>query len=473
MGRSYVASGDRRTSEAAARILRGGGNAFDAAVAAGLAASTAEPTLTGPGGGGFLLARLASGGTTLFDFFADAPRRAVGAPQMVEVTVPFGPADQVFHAGMGTAAVPGCLAGWLHVHELLGRMPLEQVVAPAVEFARGGVVLSANQAYVFGLLAPILTLTIEAAALFAPDGRLLGEGERFINAPLAESLEGLPASAESLYRGELARRIGADMGAADGLLGADDLARYRVVEREPLVFGYGGRTVLTNPGPSFGGERVRDVLGRFERAGVGRTEPGSPDHVVAMVGAMRSAHERWARPPGCDRGTTHVSVLDAEGNAAAMTTSNGEGCGYVVPGTGIMLNNMLGEDDLHPPGAAIDTPGERIASGMAPTIVLDGSRVVAALGSGGSKRIATAIARVVSEVVDFGRPLQEAIDRPRAHWDGDFAQVEPGIDTGGLDVGTPVNRWPEPNMYFGGVNAVGEDGCGADARRCGCAMVVE
>lgn len=473
MGTAFVASGDRRTSDAAAHVLRAGGNAFDAAVAGGFAACVAEPTLTSPGGGGFLLARQNSGEATLFDFFTDAPGRAVGVPHLVEVTVPFGPADQVFHAGMGSAATPGCAAGWLRVHERLGRLPLGEVVAPAVELARGGVPVSANQAYVLGLLGPIMMLTPEAAGLFAPGGRLLGEGERFANEALADFLEGLPGSSESIYRGELARRIEADMGGADGLLGGDDLARYRVVEREPLTFAYGGRTVLTNPRPSFGGERVRDVLGRFEKAGIGATEPGSAAHLAAMIGALRSAHDRWASPGGCDRGTTHVSVLDSEGNAASMTTSNGEGCGYIVPGTGFMLNNMLGEDDLHPRGAPVDTPGERIASGMAPTIVLEGPRVIAALGSGGSKRIAMAIARVISEVVDFGCPLQEAIDRPRAHWDGGVAQLEPGIDEAGLDAGTPVNRWPELNMYFGGVNAVGEGDCGADARRGGCALRVE
>ena len=158
-----------------------------------------------------------------------------------------------------------------------------------------------------------------------------------------------------------------------------------------------------------------------------------------------------------------------------MTTSNGEGSGYVVPGTGIMLNNMMGEDDLHPDGFHASPPGLRVGSMMAPSLVMDGDRVRLVVGSGGSKRIRTALLQVISHVVDFGLSVHDAVEAPRVHWDGEAVQVEPGHDRAALaGLGDdPINEWPERDVYFGGVHAVvpGVEGAG-DPRRGGGAMLV-
>jgi gamma-glutamyltranspeptidase/glutathione hydrolase len=172
------------------------------------------------------------------------------------------------------------------------------------------------------------------------------------------------------------------------------------------------------------------------------------------------------------RGTTHLTVADAEGNVATMTTSNGEGSGYVVPGTCIMLNNMLGEDDLHPAGWHQDPPGERISSMMCPIVVVDDDGPRLALGTGGSKRIRTAL----SHVLDLGLPLAEAVRAPRVHWDGERVQAEAGYtDEAYADLAArlPLNRWSTTDMYFGGVHAVepGGDAVG-DPRREGVGIVV-
>jgi gamma-glutamyltranspeptidase/glutathione hydrolase len=172
-------------------------------------------------------------------------------------------------------------------------------------------------------------------------------------------------------------------------------------------------------------------------------------------------------------------VTDTEGNIASMTTSNGECSGDLVPGTGILLNNMLGEDDLHPGGFHATPPGVRVASMMAPTVVLapDG-RAELVLGSGGSKRIRTAILQVVAAIVDGGLPVGEAVAAPRLHWDTDHVEVEPGWPGDVVDALTarwPVNTWPELDIYFGGVHAVtpGLDGGAAgDPRRDGAAAQV-
>jgi gamma-glutamyltranspeptidase/glutathione hydrolase len=176
------------------------------------------------------------------------------------------------------------------------------------------------------------------------------------------------------------------------------------------------------------------------------------------------------------RGTTHISVADSAGNCASMTCSNGEGSGYFAPGTGIMLNNMMGEDDLHPGGFHSAEPGERVYSMMSPSLLVRDGRVELVIGSGGSKRIRTAISQVLMQVVDFDRTLQEAVDAPRLYLDGDCLQLEPGFSEPAVDRVRkvyPVNLWQRQDVYFGGVHAVvpGVEGAG-DNRRGGSVVSV-
>lgn len=499
--RGGVASGHPCVTAAACDILRIGGNAFDAAVAAGFAAAVAEPALTSLGGGGFLLARTAQGRATLFDFFVDTPGRGLQPsqlePHFLPVTVHFPGSEQVFNAGMGSAAVPGVLRGYLHVHRRLGRLPLREVLAPAVGLARDGVAINAKQAYFLDLLVLILTLTAAGRTLFQPGGRYLGEGDVYRNPELAAFLETLPFEGErEFYEGELAHRLIFDMNESGGLLTAADLAAYRVVERKPLPVDYRGYRLLTNPPPSFGGSLIALSLRLLEARDVAKLGFGSPAHLALLVAVMEEVDRRRAegylspadlsgsglnesmeRVRTASGGTTHVSVCDAEGNTASMTTSNGEGSGYCVPGTGTMLNNMMGEDDLHPEGFHVSPPGMRVASMMAPSLLLIDDRVQLVLGSGGSKRIRTAMLQVIGNVVDFAMSPRAAIEAPRLHWDGQHAQVEPGFAEAALvDLAArwPLNRWPVQDVYFGGVHAVAPDGQGAgDPRRGGHAAVLD
>jgi gamma-glutamyltranspeptidase/glutathione hydrolase len=262
-----------------------------------------------------------------------------------------------------------------------------------------------------------------------------------------------------------------------GLLTVDDLTGYRVEEREPLAVSYRGMTVLTNPPPSFGGALIALGLQRLEATGAARPWNGA-EHARTLIATMididaaRVAGDATARLRQSS-GTTHISVSDAEGNVAAMTTSNGEGSGIVAPGTGVLLNNMLGEDDLHPAGFHAVPAGERVSSMMAPTVVVDaeGAAVLAA-GSGGSARIRTALLQVIAAAVDEpATPLADLIERPRLHWDGATVQLEPGLPAATVDALAahwPVNAWTERNLYFGGVHAVrpGREAAG-DPRRGG------
>jgi gamma-glutamyltranspeptidase/glutathione hydrolase len=447
----------------------------------------AEPVFTSLGGGGFCLARTAEGEAVLFDFFVDTPGRGAPAgalePHFVPVTVRFPAADQVFNAGLGSVAVPGVLAGLLHVHRRLGRRPLAEVVAPAVALARGGVEVSPFQSYALGLLLPILSLTEESRRLYVPGGRARAPGTRLRNPELADFLETLPeGGGRRFYEGDLARRVAEDMRAGRGLLTEADLAAYAeagVVERAPLAWEYGGHRFLGNPPPSRGASLVAFGLERLAPFGLAHLAPGGPEHALALAEVLEAMEAHRATPGGriASRGTTHVSVADAEGNVASMTTSNGEASGYVVPGTGILLNNMLGEDDLHPDGFHASPPGERVASMMTPTLVLsepDAVRLV--LGSGGSKRIRTAILQVASAAIDFGAGVREAVEAPRLHWDGALLQVEPGLAPAALEAlraRWPVNPWPERNLYFGGAHAVAPgEGAAGDPRRGGAAEIV-
>ena len=485
-----IAAGHPGTVAAAEAALRAGGNAFDAAIAAGFAATVAEPTLTSLGGGGFLLAHVA-GGTAdigsrdiLFDFFVDAPGRGLDAsalmPHFHPVTVHFPDADQDFNIGNASAAVPGNLKGFLHIHERLGCLSLSDVVEPAAILAESAVELNANQAYVIELLEPILTATPRSAALFAPGGRALRAGERFANPDAAAFMRGLPARADDFYEGALAGQIASDMRAGHGMITADDLDSYRVVERAPLLVDYGCYRVVTNPAPSFGGPLLALglTLGRPDEG----EEWGSGRYLRRLAESQIEIDRRRDSAIGGDaaavfsRGTTHVSVSDASGNVASMTTSNGEASGYIVPGTGIALNNMMGEDDLHPDGFHGHTPGVRVASMMSPSFVLDGDSVSLIVGSGGSKRIRTTMQQVISSVLDFGHDVATAVQAPRIHWDGEACQVEPGFTRRALEDlsrSITVNEWSDLNMYFGGAHAVDPSGVAAgDPRRGGTGIVV-
>jgi gamma-glutamyltranspeptidase/glutathione hydrolase len=358
---------------------------------------------------------------------------------------------------------------------MLGRAPLARVVEPAARLARTGLTLTEHQAYVQELLFPMLTLTAAGRAIYAPEGRGLRVGDRLVNGDLAAFLDDLPSDrGQGLWEGELAARIARDMRAGGGLLTAEDLSGYRVCERAPLALAYRGQRILTNPPPSLGGELIAFTLAALEGAGLSGFDWGSVDHALALADAMEAAERSRGRPAA--GGTTHVSVADAEGNAASLSLSNGEGSGYIAPGTGILLNNMLGEDDLHPEGFHAMPAGERVCSMMSPTLVFGDDHVRLVAGSGGSKRIRSAMVQVISAILDFGMDVRSAVEAPRLHWDGECLQAEPGFEPEVLEAlreRWSVNPWSERNLYFGGVNAVAPSSDAAgDPRRDGHAILV-
>jgi gamma-glutamyltranspeptidase/glutathione hydrolase len=516
-----VAAGHPLTAAAGARILAEGGNAADAAVAAAFAAWVTESPLTGPGAGGFALVLPAGRRPPrVADFFVATPglgRRTPPGAEMHAIDVGFGgdsETTQVFRIGGASCAVPGSAAGLAAVHRAYGRLPWPELLQPAIELARDGVALSKEQAHLHAILDLILRHTREGRRVYSrADGSRLVPGDVLRLPDLAGTLERIArGGAAVLYRGELAQATVATVRELGGRLGREDLAGYRVAWRRPVRVSYRGHEVVSNPPPSSGGILIAYGLALHER--LRGAEDGTAEAIAALVEVMREqtrARERGfaaalhrgglarrlldeasvaagverieASLPGvreaAPAGTTHVSVVDADGNAAAISSSTGSGSGVIVAGTGIHLNNMLGEYDLVADAPA--SPGRRLTSMMAPTVVTneDGPRLV--VGSAGSVRLRGAIMQVVVNVIAHGLDVATAIGRPRVHLDEPHVHCEGGFDPGELDrleaAGYDVVRWRRRNLFFGGTNAVevlpgGELAAAGDARRGGAGVVV-
>jgi gamma-glutamyltranspeptidase/glutathione hydrolase len=496
--KGVVAAGHPLTAEAGAKVLREGGNAVDAAVAAMLTSFVAEPLLTGLGAGGYMM--VAGGGEepALLDFFVEAPARAVdgSAAELEAVDVSFGDAVQVFYIGPASCGVYGTPAGVCEAVSRWGTIPLADLVAPAAKLAHDGVEISGEQAYIVEILGELLQSTPECAALWAPEGRVLREGEVLRNPDLGEALARLgQEGAKPFYSGDIAHAVCVWLSERGGSVSQEGLADYRAIEREPLNMKYRDRQVLTNPPPSAGGTLLAYSLGLLD------AQP-SPPSLEAVIAAMEAA--QGERTPEFVEGlseegflerflssrlgsTTHISVLDGDGRACSVTCTNGEGSGVVVPGTGMHLNNVMGEEDLSPHGFHSHPAGRRMPSMMAPSIVTRHGEVELVLGSAGSNRIRSALLQTIVGVVDRGLPVREAVNAPRAHFEGGIVYHEPGIEPalgppavpalgpgGSMEPRREVVRFHGLNLFFGGVQAVqrcGDERIGAgDPRRGGVAV---
>ncbi len=511
--RGVVAAGDPQTVGAGIHALRAGGNAVDAAVAAALAAFVCEVPLCGPLGGGVMVLRRPDGATHALDMFARTPGLG-GRPANLDfqgIEVSFGETSQVFHVGRGSAAAPLVLPGLLAAHRRWGTLPLPELAAPAVALGRDGYDLSDGVAFVFELLAPIAQLSPAAYALYTEHGALAQGGARLKNRPLGDVLADLARRPESVLRdlyAQLVREFGVEAG---GLLTEVDLADLAPGDAHPVSLRHGPWTLRTMPGPSTGGVLVALGVRQLQGTSAGARFL-SPEHVLTAVDVQRRLLQvrdhhfdhrvrdpafvnRLLTQPLADGGThpepenplgstTHISVLDREGGAVSVTLTNGEGCGYVLTDTGIQVNNLMGEDDIHPRGFHLDAPGTPLATMMAPTVATSDTGDDLVLGSGGSNRLRNAITLTLTHLLDHGVDPRTAVDAPRMHLeatsDGFNLLFEraglPPESIAALEAAWTTTSFEDRNMYFGGVHTAtrrhGVFGGAGDHRRGGCYEIV-
>lgn len=510
-----VAAGDLQTANAAAEVLKAGGNAFDAVLAALFASTLAEPVLSSLAGGGFLMAKPADGPAMLYDFFAHTPIRKKSEVDFRPILADFGTVTQEFHIGLGSMAMPGIVKGVFEAHRDLGSMTMTDIVAPAHSLAKNGFALSPLQAYIFEIAHLIYQSTPQCRAQYAsPEhaGSLIRAGETMRVPEAADFMDALAREGDDLfYLGEVAERVVRDCEDQGGHLERADFENYQVIKRDPLNVAFEGSRILTNPPPSVGGILIGFALDLIGGTGLDKLGFGTYEHLDRLARVMDLTNqarvesglnlhpqsgaetlldqgfvERYRNEvlgqPASHRGTTHISVIDTKGNAASMTVSNGEGSSYIAPGTGVVFNNMLGEEDINPRGFHQWPEDTRMSSMMAPSLIERPDGLLVALGSGGSNRIRTAILQVVLGILEFGEHVEDAVALPRIHFEGGVLNVEPGFEEGVSErlrqSFKKTELWDQKNLFFGGVHAVefntrtGALTGGGDPRRGGVSISV-
>ena len=515
ISKGAIAAGHPETAKTAELILRDGGNAFDAVVAAQLTACVAEPVLTSLGGGGFLLAKSGKDFPLLYDFFVQTPRqkKAESEIHFHPITADFGPVQQEFHIGAGSIATPGTVKGLYQIHKDLCTIPFSRLVEPAIELARKGLIMNSFQSHVLDVVKPIYLFSEDAREIFSSrghDGRLTRDGDLLKQPLLADCLDQLARHGESVfYSGGVAESIIRLSDEKGGHLTIQDLNHYRVYKRKPLRVGYRNNSVTLNPPPSSGGILIAFALKLMETIDNQKLNFGASSSMdlIALIQKLTEKaridnllHENdelseiklldskylqmYAKEIKkrslSSRGTTQISIVDNNGNMASLTSSNGEGSGCMIPGTGIMLNNMLGEEDLSPHGFHTWIPDQRMTSMMTPGLLEMENATQFIFGSGGSNRIRTALFQLVVNLVDFNMTLAEAVSAPRIHFDSGFLNIESGFDK--MELPPLLKQYPDhklwnkKSLFFGGAHAVqsGPEGFAGfgDPRRGGVSILI-
>lgn len=507
MSQASIAAGHPLTALAAKHILEQGGNAYDAIIAGVFAACISEPVLASLGGGGYLLAQPSQSKTYVYDFFVQTPLKKAKKSDFYPISADFGTTRQTFHIGLGSVATPGLVRGLFKIHRDLATLPMRELVTPAIQYAKEGIRINDFQAYVMDIIRPILQVEKKTQNSFLDEnGQLLKQGSLQKNPQLADFLDNLVREGESFfYQGEVAHSVDQICNQNGGLLSIDDFHNYQVIQREPLQIQYKGHDLYTNPTPSCGGILICCALKILEKCKFVLADMPPSEYTLLLCNILQRTNLIRAKNHNIansqqllseshinqhfdnldtshlvKRGTTHLSVIDGNRNVASLSLSNGEGCGWYIPNTGIMLNNMLGEEDLNPAGFLQWKENTRMNSMLAPSILKNIDHSIFAIGSGGSNRLRTAILQLVINLVDFKLELQQAVNRPRIHFEENVLHLEGGqttemkIELDKLNI--HMKTWDSLNLFFGGTHVCGIiDGqfVGAgDPRRGGSAVLL-
>ncbi len=467
-----IAAGHDATADTALEILKSGGNAFDAAIAAMMTAFIAEPGMASGGGGAFANVRKADGTCLIFDFFSQTPRqkRPLHEVDFFPIEVDFGTTIEVFHVGKGSTAVPGSIAGLFALHEHLGTIPMNRLVEIPIQYAQEGVVINNFQYYDYQLLENIFRIDPKAQPIYFRDGVLKNIGESIKMPGLANFLEFMAVDgAAAFYKGEIAAKIVNDYSEGGGYLTQEDFDNYQVIIREPLAFKYKGNTILTNPFPSIGGKLIAHGMHYLEEEPMfgeclGNEHLKRLNRVLHKTDALgkyshdlKSSLNSIFNKNKKHGSTSHFNIVDKWGNAISVTMTIGEGSGYFVENTDIQLNNMLGEAALLPSGFHSWDLDTRLSSMMAPTIVLDQDQNVEIVtGSAGASRIASAITQLLHYLIDYKLSVEQAINLPRVHLEHGVFNVEHGFkhDLKASSFKDELKEWKNKSLFFGGAHSI-------------------
>ncbi len=463
-------------------VAEHGGNAVDAAVASTITGMVAEPGMIAPAASGFITVWPSDGPPVVIDGYAEMPGRGL-APGEVEghgrrVSMAYGGGMETL-VGHGSVATPGAVAGLGLVSERFGASGWRDAVTPTVAMAERGFPMSPVSAeYLSYSREPIFGVHPDShRAIHHPDGTPILEGELVRIDGLASSLQAIADRGPGeFYTGDLGQRMAAEVRGNGGRLTEEDLAAYRPIEREPIVVDVDDWQVAVNPPPALGGSVLAAMLLLLDDHPFSAWTDDETRRLATVQRAVlryrsRVLENAGDRPEAARRlleaarvgdlgallespSTIHTSCVDSDGLGVSITVSAGYGSGVMVPGTGLWLNNSLGEMELHPAGLDGVAPGERLPSNMSPTVARRADGAVLAIGSPGASRITTAIAQVLLNFFHLGMSLTEAVDHPRLHvefFDGrPTIAYEPGIPVEGFD-DLVARRFPDLSMYFGGV----------------------
>ena len=456
-------------------MLISGGNAVDAAIATMFALSVVEPMMTTIFGAGFIVIRLADGTTTTIDNYATVP--AAATPDMFD-PIPGNLDNDVKGAlnstGHLAVATGGSLLGWATAIEKYGRLTLDQIVQPAVRFARSDFRVSPYLHEIIKMTADDLAKFPATEEVFLPGGSPPAVDDRIARPDYADTLEAIGRHGPSyLYDGPLGEAIASEMAANGGLITMEDIGGYQVFERAPVTGTYRDHEIVSMAPPSSGGTHIIQILNILEGFDVDGLGFGSPDHVHMLAEAMKIAfadrfqhmadptttnvpvewltskayaterrtqidmssagtYQAATSPDGESASTTHCCAMDADGNVVTttQTLNGGFGSKVTVPGTGMLLNNCMHLMDPNPGRTNSIAPGKRILSSMSPTIVMKDGEPFMALGTPGGVRIFGSVLQAISNVIDHGMSMQQAVEAPRM-WDrGPELEIETGYNDG-------------------------------------------
>jgi len=453
-----IAGGHRDTVESAKNILESGGNAFDAAISGVFSSMVCEYLYTGAASGGAMLVKKNGGGPSLIDFFVETPKvNKKDVKDFKTIYADFGDTKQEFNIGAGSVGIPGTLPGLIEIHRRYGSLPFSVLLEQAIDLSKKGSVLSNNQGYLSSVLSPVISNSSSLLSLFNKNGRPLRAGEKFVNKDLGGFLEQFlyQENIASFYKNEVCSLF-YDSLKLGGIISLEDLKNYSPKTRVPLKVRCFGSDIFMNPAPSTGGRLIAGGLKSL-----------SASKNISNLEIERALYDvESLKTEDLVGSTTHLTVIDNEKNVASVTTTNGVGAGFLIPKTGIMPNNMLGEKHLNPYGFHGWKSKQRIPSNICPTIIVGSEGELIALGSAGSSRIISAIISVTANLLGKKMSLFDAVSNPRIHLEGNVLHCEPGSLEKNYKTKDPV-LWGEKNMYFGGVNACSLTESVGDQRRDG------